>query len=381
MKKGLKTRPPIPLVDLKAQYLSIKAEIDQAISEVVASQQFRLGPQVFEFEKHLASYCGTKFACGVSSGTDALLMALMCEEIGAGDEVITTAHTFFATAGSIARVGAQPVFVDIDPSTYTIDTNQIEKKITANTRAIIPVHLYGHMADMNSIMKIAKKKNLVVIEDAAQAIGSEYEGRRAGSIGDYGCFSFFPAKNLGAFGDGGAVILSDVKRLEKLIAIREHGADTHFNNYPYVGGNFRLDTIQAAVLMTKLSYLEGWLEKRRSNATLYAALFNAAGLVSGGHILLPIEKTGRHTYHQYILKVKRRDELRTYLKSQNITCGIYYPTPTPLHKCFAHLGYKEGDFPESEKVCQETLAIPVYSELSSEQIKYIVSKITSFYIP
>jgi dTDP-4-amino-4,6-dideoxygalactose transaminase len=370
---------PIPLVDLVAQYQSIKRDVDQAIAGVLKTQQFRLGPKVAEFEEKLAAYTQTRFACGVSSGTDALLMALMAEGIGSGDEVITSAQSFIATPGAITRVGAKPVFVDIEPVAFSIDPKQIESKITKKTKAIIPVHLYGQTAEMDPILAVAKKHGLVVIEDAAQAIGAEYKDRCAGSMGAYGCISFFPAKNLGAFGDGGAIITSDQSRFERLKSIREHGQNSRAYEHAALGGNFRLDALQAAVLTAKLKHLDGWNEKRAENAKRYDTLFIKAGLVSKGYVRLPETKQTRHVFHQYVVRAKRRDDLASALQKAGIACGVYYPIPLPFQPCFSELGHKKGDFPHAEKVSEETLALPIYPELTDAQAAQIVATISQFF--
>lgn len=368
----------VPLLDLKAQYQSIKAEFDRAVAEVVESQYFILGPQVKACEEAIARYCNCGHAVGVSSGTDALLIALMAEGVGAGDEVITTPYTFFATGGSIARVGAKPIFVDIDPATYNIDPSLIERKITAHTRAIIPVHLYGQTADMDPIMDIATRHRLVVIEDAAQAIGAEYKGRRAGSIGHYGCFSFFPSKNLGGAGDGGLVTTNDAQRASRLVALRNHGMEPKYF-HKMIGGNFRLDTLQAAVVAVKLKHLDGWTTGRQANAERYHRLFEASGLVRRGTVRLPTVSATRHIFNQYVLRVPRRDELVAHLKTQSIGCEVYYPLPLHLQECFAYLGYRAGELPEAEKAAQETIALPVYPELRAEQAEAVVGAVKAFF--
>ena len=368
----------VPLLDLKAQYHSIKSEIDAVVAEVFESQYFILGPKVTGCERAIAEYCGCPHAVGVSSGTDALLMALMAEGVGAGDEVITSPYTFFATAGSIARTGAQPVFVDIDPVTFNIDPAQIERRITPQTRAIMPVHLYGQMAEMDPIMEIARKHNLVVIEDAAQAIGSEYQGRRAGSIGHYGCFSFFPSKNLGGAGDGGMVTTRDPARADKLVHLRNHGMNPKYY-HKMIGGNFRLDALQAAVVGVKLKHLDAWSEARRKNADRYTRLFTESSLVKSGRIKLPVVRTNRHIFNQYVVRVERRDDLMSFFKQREIGCEVYYPVPLHLQECFAYLGYHSGDFPESEKAALETMALPVYPELTGEQAGYVVQSVVDFY--
>jgi dTDP-4-amino-4,6-dideoxygalactose transaminase len=369
----------VPLLDLKAQYRTIKAEIDQAVTEVFESQYFILGPKVQQCEELLAQYCRCPHAVGVSSGTDALLIALMAEGIGAGHEVITTAHSFFATAGAIARTGAKPVFVDIDPATYNVRPDLIEAAITPHTRAVIPVHLFGQMADMDPITEIAKRHNLIVIEDAAQSVGSEYKGRRAGSIGHYGCFSFFPSKNLGAAGDGGLVTTQDPARIEQLRTFRAHGSKVKYF-HKYVGGNFRLDALQAAVVSVKLPHLDGWTAGRQANAARYNELFRKAGLVDRGLVHCPVEAPQRrHIYNQYVVRVQRRDDLQKHLTQAGIGNEIYYPVPFHLQECFSYLGGKVGDFPASEAAANNTVALPVYPELSSAQQEYVVQTIAAFY--
>jgi dTDP-4-amino-4,6-dideoxygalactose transaminase len=379
----------VPLLDLKAQYTAIKTEIDASVAEVMESQQFILGPQVQKCERAVAEYCHCAHGIGVSSGTDALLICLMAEGIGPGDEVITTPYTFFATAGSIARVGAMPVFVDIDPVSYNLNAGQIESKITDRTRAIMPVHLYGQMADMDAVMEIADKHRLTVIEDAAQAIGAEYRGRRAGSIGHYGCFSFFPSKNLGAAGDGGMVVTQDAQRAERLIRLRAHGAQPKYY-HQVIGGNFRLDTLQAAVVLTKLRHLDTWTAARQHNAARYNRLFVETALdiadSSGqGHkrdgsprLLLPEVIADRHIFNQYVIRSEKRDKLREALQTKGVGTEIYYPVPLHLQECFSYLGHKAEAFPESERAAKETLALPIYPELSDQQAQYVVQCIAEF---
>jgi dTDP-4-amino-4,6-dideoxygalactose transaminase len=366
----------VPLLDLKAQYATIKEEVEAAIAEVMASQHFILGPKVTACEAAIAKYSACAHAIGVSSGSDALLVCLMAENIGAGDEVITTPYTFFATAGAIARVGATAIFVDIDPSTYNLNPSQIASKITSRTRAIIPVHLYGQMADMDPIMKMANEHQLVVIEDAAQAIGAEYKGRRAGSIGHYGCFSFFPSKNLGAAGDGGMVVTRDAERAEKVRVLRAHGSKPKYR-HRLVGGNFRLDAIQAAVVSAKLPYLDGWTAGRQRNAKLYNQLFAEAGLANSV-VGLPAIVTDRHIFNQYVIRVSRRNELQSYLQGKSIGTEVYYPVPMHLQECFSYLGHKPGSFPESEQAANETLALPIQPELTEAQLRYVVECVRDF---
>ena len=366
----------VPLLDLKGQFASMKSEIMKEIEALCDTQMFILGNKVSTLENEIAAYSGAVGACGVTSGSDALIIALMAEGIGAGDEVITTPFTFFATAGAIARVGAKPVFTDIDPVTFNIDPAGIEAKITSRTKAIIPVHLFGQTASMDPILEIAKKHSLIVIEDAAQAIGAEYKGRRAGSMGDYGCFSFFPSKNLGGFGDGGMVTANTPERVERLKIFRNHGMNPRYF-HKFVGGNFRLDALQAAVLSVKLKYLDSWTEARQKNAMDYRSLFKEAGLE--GKIVTPSEAkdSTRHIYNQFSILVKdgRRDAVRAALQAANIGCDIYYPVPLHLQECFASLGGREGDLPVSERTAKEILALPIYPESTHEMREYVVSSI------
>ena len=363
----------VPLLDLKAQYGAIKADVDAAIAEVFESQHFILGPKVEQCEKAIASYSACSHAIGVSSGSDALLACLMAENIGPGDEVITTPYTFFATVGAISRLGAIAVFVDIDPASYNIDASQIASKVTDKTRAIIPVHLYGQMADMDAVMHVANDRDLVVIEDAAQAIGAEYKGRRAGSIGHYGCLSFFPSKNLGAAGDAGMVVTNDAQRADKLRCLRAHGAKPKYH-HRIVGGNFRLDAIQAAVISAKLPHLDDWTAARQRNAKRYDRLFAETGLP----IVLPTVVTNRHIFNQYVVRVPARDELQAFLQKKGVATEVYYPVPMHLQDCFAYLGYKAGAFPESERAAKESLALPVYPELTESQAQYVVDCVCEF---
>lgn len=363
----------VPLLDLKAQYVTIKSEIEAAIAEVMESQHFILGPKVDQCEKAVAAYSSCSHGIGVSSGSDALLACLMAENIGAGDEVITTPYTFFATAGAIARLGATPVFVDIDPATYNINPAQIAAKITKKTRALIPVHLYGQMADMDPIMQVANEHKFVVIEDAAQAIGAEYKGRRAGSIGHYGCFSFFPSKNLGCAGDGGMIVTNDAQRAEKLRVIRGHGSKPKYY-HKIVGGNFRLDALQAAIVTAKLRHLDEWTAGRQRNAKKYDQLFAQAGLP----VVTPSVVANRHIFNQYVIRVQDRNELQAHLQKKGIGTEVYYPVPMHLQECFAYLGVKPGAFPESERAAKETVALPVYPEVSEPQLQYVVESIGEF---
>jgi dTDP-4-amino-4,6-dideoxygalactose transaminase len=362
----------VPLLDLKAQYATIRAQVMAAISEVLDSQQCIGGPKVLELEKQIAAVSGCKYAVGVSSGTDAILNCLMSLEIGPGDEVITTPFTFFATVGCIARVGAKPVLVDIDPRTYNIDSALIEPAVTDRTRAIMPVHLFGQMADMDPIMKVARRHKVAVIEDAAQSITSTYKGRKAGGIGTAGCFSFFPSKNLGGIGDGGMVVTNDEPLYKRLLMMRNHGAEPKYY-HKYVGGNFRLDPVQAAALLVKLPHLDAWSEARRRNAAYYDTKF------AGSAVQTPwINPDCRTIYNQYCIRVPRRDELVAHLKANKIGCEIYYPVPAHLQECFAYLGHKPGDFPESEKAAGEILALPIYPELTRPMQDAVVESILTF---
>jgi dTDP-4-amino-4,6-dideoxygalactose transaminase len=369
----------VPLLDLKPQYQALKPALDAALLRVAESQYFILGPEVKALEAATAAYSGCKFGIGISSGTDALLIALMALDIGAGDEVITSPYTFFATAGTIARAGARPVFVDIDPGTFNISPDAIERAITPRTRAIMPVHLYGQMADMNPIMEIAKRHGLRVIEDAAQAIGSEDEqGRRACSIGEIGCLSFFPTKNLGAFGDAGACVTNDPVLAAKLMKLRVHGMEPKYY-HELIGGNFRLDEIQAAVLNVKLPHLDSWSEARQRNAAFYDAAFARAGLAGKVRTPPPAAKGARHIYNQYCIRVERRDELRAWLGKHEVGAEIYYPLALHMQQCFAYLGHQPQDFPESLRATQESLALPIYPELVESQLQYVVDTIAGFF--
>lgn len=375
----------VPLLDLKAQYRSIKKEVDAAVQDVLESQVFILGKNVEACEASIAAYSGSRFGCGVSSGTDALVIALMAENVGPGDEIITTPYTFFATAGSIARLGAKPVFVDICPESFNICPKKIEAAITPRTKGIIPVHLYGQMSDMKPIMEIARRHKLFVIEDAAQAIGSESELGKAGSIGDYGCFSFFPSKNLGGAGDGGMVITNDEKRIEKLRVLRNHGSKPKYY-HKLIGGNFRLDAIQAAVVNVKLPHLNGWSASRQRNAVRYDRLFAQAGLTPG-KVTTPkhpytSETAGkgdlRHIFNQYCILVENRDGLLEHFKAAGIGSEVYYPVPMHMQECFAYLGYKKGDMPNSEAAAARSLALPIFPELTDAQAAEVVNAIASF---
>lgn len=368
---------PKSFLDLKAQYLPIKEEIDAAIARVLDSQHFILGEEVAAFEREIAAFLGVPHAIACASGSDALYLALLASGIGKGDEVITTPFTFVATAGSIARTGARPVFVDIDPITFNISADEIAKAITSKTRAIIPVHLFGYPADMKVITKIAANNNLVVVEDAAQAIGARYQDQPIGSLGTYGCFSFFPSKNLGCAGDGGLVTTKDAALADRLKLLRAHGSRTKYS-YEIIGTNSRLDALQAAILRAKLEHLPAWTEARRSNANRYREI--AARLDLEGSVKLPVALPGMyHVYNQFVIRASRRDALRKHLTEAGIPTDIYYPNPLHTQPAFSYLGYGGGDFPESERASKEVLALPVYSELSAESQEAIVEEIAKFY--
>jgi dTDP-4-amino-4,6-dideoxygalactose transaminase len=364
----------VPLLDLKAQFASIEGDVRAAIDRVLTSQHFIMGPEVEACEREVALYSSCRHGIGVSSGTDALLVALMALDIGAGDEVITTPYSFFATAGVIARLGAKPVFVDIRPDSYNIDPERIEAAITPRTKAIMPVHLYGQCADMDPILAIAARHGLPVIEDAAQAIGAEDKGRRAGSMGTIGCFSFFPSKNLGAFGDGGMVVTNDDALAEKLRVLRVHGSKPKYF-HKIVGGNFRLDALQAAVVRVKLGHLDAWTAARQRNAALYDVKLAESGVTAKG-LALPAVCRNRHIFNQYVLRTERRDELQARLKERGIGTEIYYPQPLHLQECFAGLGYGIGDMPQAEAAAKQTLALPIYPELTVAQIDEVVGAVS-----
>jgi len=368
----------VPLLDLKAQYRSIKDEVIEATGRVYDSQRFILGPEVEMLEEQIALFSQAAHAVGVSSGTDAILISLMAAGIGPGDEVITSAYTFFATAGSIARVGAKPVFVDIDEDTYNMDPKAIAEKMTKKTKAIMPVHLFGQCCDMDPILELSRTNDILVIEDAAQAIGADYKGRRAGSMGHAGCFSFFPSKNLGAFGDGGMVCTSSEAFYERLKRLRVHGAYPKYY-HELLGGNFRLDALQAAVIRVKLGHLEEWTSKRGTNAQRYKALFEENGL--NDLIRLPMERSGLlHIYNQFVIAVESgRDDLRQFLNESGIGSEVYYPIPLHLQPCFEYLNAEKGTFPKAELAAERTLALPIYPELTDEQQRYVVHKIKAFY--
>jgi dTDP-4-amino-4,6-dideoxygalactose transaminase len=384
----------VPLLDLKAQFAQIRAEVLPVIERVCASQRFILGEEVLALEAEVAAYCGSSAGIGVSSGTDALLLAMMALGIGAGDEVITSPFTFFATAGTIARLGARPVFCDIDPESFNVSPAAvqyfIERQCVARAgqlinrstggavKALMPVHLYGQSADMDPLMTLAKEYRLKVIEDAAQAIGTEYKnGVRVGSIGDIGCFSFFPSKNLGAFGDAGLCTTNDAELAESMQVLRVHGGKPKYF-HAVIGGNFRIDELQAAVLRVKLKYLDGWTQGRQRNAAFYDAAFADKQFVN--KLAAPrAAKHGRHIFNQYIVRVQQRDALKEFLAKRAIGTEIYYPVPLHLQKCFEYLNYRAGDFPQSERAASETLALPIYPELEKVQLEHVVASIGEFY--
>ncbi len=373
----------VPLLDLKAQYETIKEEVLRVTEQIYESQYFILGPHVQALEEQIAEYCQTAHAVGVSSGSDALLLSLMAADIKPGDRVLTTTYSFFATAGCIARLGAIPVFVDIDADTFNIDPDRMADVIEKMSRdersfvkAVIPVHLYGQCAEMEPILEIAAEHDLAVIEDAAQAIGSEYKGQRAGSMGLCGCFSFFPSKNLGAFGDGGIITTDSDEFYEKLKILRGHGSHPKYF-HKLVGGNFRLDALQAAIVSIKLKYLDTWTEKRQKNATLYGNLFAREGLTD--FVRLPLEIQNRHIYNQFvILAPGQRDALRRFLGEAGIGTEVYYPVPMHLQECFAFLNCKKGDFPVAENAASNSMALPIYPELTDTQMAYVVKKTKEF---
>jgi len=369
----------VPLLDLKVQHDAIAEEIGHAVAAVLSSQHFILGPEVRQLEEAIATYCGADYGIGCASGSDALLLAMMALDIGPGDEVITTPFSFFATAGCIARLGATPVFADIEPGTFNIDRAALQQAITARTRAILPVHLFGQCAAMDAIDYIASSHGVPVIEDAAQSIGADFGGRRAGSLGLMAAFSFYPTKNLGGAGDGGLITTSDAEIAGRLRAMRAHGAKKKYF-HDTVGINSRLDSLQAAILLVKFRHLEKWTEARRGNAERYRQLFNESGLVDSGHITLPQDnRAGRHVYNQFVIRAERRDGLTQYLKERGIGTEIYYPLPLHLQYCFGYLGYKRGQLPVSELASEEALAIPVYPELGAEAAGYVVESIGAFY--
>jgi dTDP-4-amino-4,6-dideoxygalactose transaminase len=367
---------PVPLLDLDAQNRPLREQTLAAIARVVDSQRFIMGPEVAALEAELARMLGVAHAVGVSSGTDAVLLALMTLGIGAGDEVVTSSYSFFATAGAIARLGARPVFVDIDPATFNLVPSEVAAALTPRTRAILPVHLFGACADLDPILADAARAGIPVVEDAAQAIGATYKSRPAGGMGAIGCFSFFPSKNLGAFGDAGLLTTNDAALAATARRLRNHGAEPKYH-HQLVGGNFRLDEIQAAVLRVKAPHLAAWTEARRSNARRYAAMFGEAGV--DGRVTLPVEPPGyRHIFNQFVIRANDRDALKRRLDEQKIGSEVYYPIPLHLQECFADLGYRRGAFPHAERAAADSLAIPIYSELTSDQQQAVVNAVAAF---
>jgi len=364
----------VPFVDLKRQYNLIKEEIESKVKEVLESGQYILGKEVESFEKEFAKYCKVRYAVGVASGTDALVISLKALGIRPSDEVITVPNTFIATVDAIVRNCAKPVFVDIDPETYNIDVTKIKEKITENTKAIIPVHLYGQPADMDPIRDIAEENNLFVIEDACQSHGAEYKGKKTGSLGDVACFSFYPTKNLGAYGDGGIIVTNNEELAEKIRMIRNYGQSKKYH-HDFIGHNSRLDEIQAAILRVKLKYLDEWNQKRRRNAKKYNEFLEELE-----DIKTPIEKNfAKHVYHLYVIKCKNRDGLKEYLESKGILTGLHYPVPIHFQKAYTWLGYAENSFPVAEKTAREILSLPMFPELTEEEIAYVCDKIKEYY--
>ncbi len=367
----------VPLLDLAAQNGPLRDEILAAIARVADSNRFIMGPEVEGLERELAAMIGASHAIGVSSGTDALLVAMMALGIGAGDEVITPTFSFFATAGCVSRLGATPKLVDIDPITFNVNVAAVERAITPRTKAIIPVHLYGLCADMEPLLVLARRRGIAIVEDAAQSIGSKYGDRQAGTMGAFGCFSFFPSKNLGAFGDAGLVTTNDEGLAARVKMLRNHGASERYF-HKYIGGNFRLDALQAAVLRVKAPHLAGWTEFRRRNAARYDAMFRAARL--DDVLALPYEPANRyHIFNQYVVRAPKRDALRAHLEAAGVATEIYYPVPFHLQECFADLGHRRGDFPEAESAAAEVLALPIYGELTEDQQAHVVRRIAEFY--
>lgn len=368
----------VPLLDLQAQHESIRGEVLEAILPLIDAQRFILGEPVEKLERAVAAYCGTAHAIGCANGTDALFLALLALEVGPGDEVLTVPFTFFATAGAVVRTGATPVFVDIDPATFNMDPARLEDALKRHpkAKAILPVHLYGACADMDAILALAAPRGIPVVEDAAQAIGAEYRGRRAGSLGAIGCFSFFPSKNLGGYGDGGILTTNDAELAARLKALRVHGSREKYI-HEWAGINSRLDALQAAVLLVKLKHLDAWTEGRRANAARYKEMLAGLGLPA----VLPreAEHTTKHVYNQFVLRCERRDELRAFLATEAIGTEVYYPLPLHLQKCFAALGGREGDHPVSEACCKDVLALPVYAELTAAQMSRVCGALRRFY--
>jgi dTDP-4-amino-4,6-dideoxygalactose transaminase len=368
----------VPLCDIQAQYRGLRAEIEARVAAVLASGQVILGPEVAALEDEVARYCGVGFGVGCSSGSDALLLALSALEVGPGDEVILPPYTFFATAGAVARTGARPVFVDIDPETWNLDPLQVENKITPRTRAVIAVHLFGQCAEMEPLWRVAERHGIPIVEDAAQALGSEYQGKRAGSLGSLACLSFYPSKNLGAYGDAGMVVTNDPGWAARMRCLRVHGMEPKYH-HKYLGWNGRLDALQAAILRVKLPHLDRWVEARREAARRYDALIDERHL--GDFLTRPVVRPQRrHTFNQYVVRVAggQRDALWHYLKAENVGCEVYYPVPLHLQECFRHLGHRAGDFPASEAAAGCTLALPMYPELTEAQQRRVIGCCAAF---
>ncbi len=369
---------PVPLLDLKAQYREIREELTQAVLEVLESQRFIFGPEVEALEKEVAAFCGAPHAVGVSSGTDALLVTLMALGVGPGDEVVTSPFTFFATAGSIHRLGARPVFVDIRPETFNLDPDLLEGALTERTKAVLPVHLFGQCAEIDRIREITDPRGIPVVEDAAQAIGAAWKGKKAGTLGKGGCFSFFPSKNLGGIGDGGMVVTTDEELARKVRLLRHHGQVDAYR-HGFVGGNFRLDALQAAALRVKLRRLRDWSRARADHAAWYVRALEREGLLD--HLAPPyVAAEAEHVYNQFTLRARRRDALMEHLKKEGIGHAVYYPLPLHLQPCFAYLGYKEGDFPVAERASREVISLPVYPELTRSQMERVVDVLKGFYL-
>jgi dTDP-4-amino-4,6-dideoxygalactose transaminase len=372
MSTTTQTKMTVPLLDLKAQYAEIKTDVDDAVRRVMESARFIGGPEVSGLEEEVARYSQCSYGIGCASGTDALLLPLRALQIGPGDEVVTSAYSFFASAGVIANVGATPVFVDIDPRTYNLDPHRLEAAITPRTKAVIAVHLYGQCCDLTAVRAVCEKRQVWLIEDAAQAIGSEWEGRRAGSVGDFGSFSFFPSKNLGGAGDGGMMVTQSADFADRVRLLREHGARPKYH-HSRVGTNSRLDALQAAILRVKLRHLDRWSESRARNAATYDRLLEGARVGRPDR-----DPRARHIYNQYVIRSEKRDELKQFLSDRGIGTEVYYPVPLHLQECFAMLGHQPGDMPHAEAAARETLALPIYPELSEEQIKYVAQCVREF---
>jgi dTDP-4-amino-4,6-dideoxygalactose transaminase len=362
----------VPLLDLKAQYADLRAEVDDAVRRVMESTRFIGGPEITGLEEEIARYSQTPHGIACASGTDALLLSLKCLGVGPGDEVVTSAYSFFASAGTIVNAGGTPVFVDIDPRNYNLDVHRLEAAITPRTKAVVAVHLYGQCCDLTAVKAVCDKHQVWLIEDAAQAIGAEWDGKRAGSVGDFGCFSFFPSKNLGGAGDGGMIVTRSAEYADRLRLLREHGARPKYY-HAIVGTNSRLDALQAAILRVKLRHLDRWSEARAKNAELYHQLFE------GSRVGRPFrDPRARHIYNQYVIRIERRDELKKHLADRGIGTEVYYPVPLHLQQCFAGLGYKPGDMPHSEAAANQTLALPIYPELGEERIRYVAQSVREF---